>query len=362
MNKLYFVQTKIGKIMDKHSAVINIYYGILIILIGCKCFASPESTKVPVISEESSRGPVRASISLVPASVKFDREMIMRLYVTAPSEVEIKMPALRECVEGFTIANITDEEFRTDNGIAVTGKVVRLIPYPASEYWIGPIVIEYLDQSHSPAVSGWITLKPLRLECERPANIQTNTLLSGEPDLFVPEEKIKRYAIWFIPIMISSIVFITVFMFLRRNQKKTEEEQLTPYQLALKELDKIQQYLNSGWDNNVKLVYTELTETLRRYIADTYLLNARNLTTMELIQSLAPQLSVEALNKLNSFLEMADTVKFAAYSPSRETVMTGPSTMRKCLEVVETSRKYQIAGKSNSKIQGEKRNKDVQIC
>lgn len=363
MNKLYFVQTKTGEIAGKHSAMTKACYVILIVLIVWQCFASQESSnKVSVISEEASSGPVSANITLVPVRVRFDREMIMRLYVIAPSEVKIKMPALRECVDGFTIANITDEELRANNGITVTGKVVRLVPYPTSEYWIGPIVIEYLDQSHSPAVSGWITLKPLRLEYERPSNIQTNTLLSGEPDLFIPEEKIQRYAVRFIPIMVGFVVFITIFVFLRRTQKKSEKELLTPYQHALKELDKIQQYLNSDEYNNAKLVYTELTETLRCYIADTYLLNARNLTTTELIQSLVSHLSAEALNKLNSFLNMADAVKFAAYTPSREMVMTGPYMMRECIELIETSRKYQIAGKSNSKILTEKGNEDVQVC
>jgi len=335
---------------ERHLGVAHICYGMLVILITLKSVGWGETQpQRETISEQTSRGPVKASISVVPARIRFDREMIMKLRVIAPSEVEIKLPPLSECVEGFTVANITDENFKTDEGIIVTGKVARLVPYPSSEYWIGPVVIEYLDRSYSPCVTGWLTLKPLSVEYESPPVLQTN-MLSGEPELFVPEEKLKRYRIYFLPLIISVVVFMVVFLFLRQNQMKSEEE-LTPYQYALKELDKIQTHLdNSAY--NIKLAYTELTEVIRRYISDSYMINARNLTSLELIQSLATRVGAEALNKLHSFLNLADAVKFAAYCPTREKVLASPAIVKECLELIETGRKYQSDVNSSMPAEG----------
>lgn len=64
-----------------------------------------------------------------------------------------------------------------------------------------------------------------------------------------------------------------------------------------------------------KAYYMQLTEALRTYVEQRFSLNAREMTTAEIIEALTAVDQTEALAELQEVLSTADLVKFAKYEP-----------------------------------------------
>ena len=92
---------------------------------------------------------------------------------------------------------------------------------------------------------------------------------------------------------------------------------LPPYEeamLSLKEL-KAQNVWQRG---DCKLYYTRLTDIVRRYISRRYEVGAMEMTSSQILSSVAAIDTVECQNELRALLEIADFVKFAKMSPSTD--------------------------------------------
>ena len=88
-----------------------------------------------------------------------------------------------------------------------------------------------------------------------------------------------------------------------------------PHIVALRALDKLhnEKLWQSGKE---KLFYTGITDTLREYIEKRYGVNAMEMTSSEIMQSIADrQIDQKNYNELDELLKTADLVKFAKYVP-----------------------------------------------
>ncbi|MEG1562890.1 MAG: hypothetical protein RR365_04065 [Bacteroides sp.] len=92
------------------------------------------------------------------------------------------------------------------------------------------------------------------------------------------------------------------------------EPKLPPYQLALKEFERIKN--EKAWQKGrSKDYYTELTDTIRTYIKDRFGFNALEMTSTEIIEKLMEINDKKALSDLRDLLQTADLVKFAKHDP-----------------------------------------------
>ena len=88
-----------------------------------------------------------------------------------------------------------------------------------------------------------------------------------------------------------------------------------PHIVALRALDKLhnEKLWQSGKE---KLFYTGITDTLREYIEKRYGVNAMEMTSSEIMQSISDrQIDQKNYNELDELLKTADLVKFAKYVP-----------------------------------------------
>jgi uncharacterized protein YjiS (DUF1127 family) len=95
---------------------------------------------------------------------------------------------------------------------------------------------------------------------------------------------------------------------------------LSPQKEAQKGLERL---WDEGWAaRDLNGFYAELTGVVRRYLERTLGIRALEQTTEESLRDLAarPSSPAEAVSRLQSLLESADLVKFAAFRPERNEV------------------------------------------
>ena len=88
---------------------------------------------------------------------------------------------------------------------------------------------------------------------------------------------------------------------------------------------------------NKKVYYSELTNTVRKYLEDRFDIFAMEQTTREILQNLiAADISEEDKIYLKNILSNADMVKFAKFKPSDE---NGLEALQKSIAFVEKTKK-----------------------
>lgn len=130
------------------------------------------------------------------------------------------------------------------------------------------------------------------------------------------------YAIIYGVLLTLFIICVVMYILQRLRSKKSilptmvvSEPKLPPYEQAIKELDSIKEM--KLWQQGLnKEYYTALTETVRRYIVDRFGVNAMELTSAEILDSLRKDEEVASVyDRLKQILLLADFVKFAKIHP-----------------------------------------------
>jgi hypothetical protein len=106
-----------------------------------------------------------------------------------------------------------------------------------------------------------------------------------------------------------------------RNKKSTlpvilkEELKIPPHELAIRELNEIK--LQKLWQQGRnKEYYTQITDTLRRYIYRRFGINAMEMTSYEILNIITRENDARSVyDTLKQILQLADLVKFAKWHP-----------------------------------------------
>ena len=126
------------------------------------------------------------------------------------------------------------------------------------------------------------------------------------------------FGILFILFMICVIGYVVQRL---RNKKSTlpvvlkEELKIPPHELAIRELNEIK--LQKLWQQGRnKEYYTQITDTLRRYIYRRFGINAMEMTSYEILNIITRENDARSVyDTLKQILQLADLVKFAKWHP-----------------------------------------------
>ena len=133
----------------------------------------------------------------------------------------------------------------------------------------------------------------------------------------------KENAPWLLAkILLEAIEFLVIYAISRRNKnrplfQRPPKPKLPPHVIALQELDKLKSE-NLWQQEKVKDYYTRLTDIIRVYIEDRFVMAAMEQTTPEILngfKSLKTQIDTKSVLELKEILELADLVKFAKLTP-----------------------------------------------
>lgn len=146
----------------------------------------------------------------------------------------------------------------------------------------------------------------------------------------------KEILLW---VLIGLIILGILFYLYRRYRLKKsgkpvikKEIILPPHVIALNSLKALDE--KKLWQNGmIKEYHSEITEIIRKYFSDRFGLPALELTTSETMQHLKLRKDTEIIqDTTGSFLENADLVKFAKFSPMNS---VNEEMMKQALEIVE---------------------------
>ena len=132
-----------------------------------------------------------------------------------------------------------------------------------------------------------------------------------------PEERswLRRWG----PIILTTIVTLLLIVWLFRRRRTKTTPPLPPEQWALRELDRIQEKLMPP-RGDAEAFHTQLSQVVRRYLAERFVPHALQQTTPEFLDAVrqVPQLTEAHKILLHDLLERCDLAKFARASTPPE--------------------------------------------
>ena len=121
--------------------------------------------------------------------------------------------------------------------------------------------------------------------------------------------------------VLDVVLFVVcVLMIIRLKSKKPIVfhvkiiKRVPPHQKALSSIEEIKAHSTTVTPEDAKAYYTNLTDTLRRYMMERFGFNAMEMTSAEIIDRLRLEEDQQKIDELTMLFETADLVKFAKHS------------------------------------------------
>jgi hypothetical protein len=288
---------------------------------------------------EVERGPVRLSAWVDPSPARLSDEPKLTIEIEYPDGVAIRKPELNAAVGEFVVRDFREPLPRVRGDRRIIQQIYTLEPLRAGDIIIDPIVVTFTDdrtddekgKQHS------IETDPITLEVAAAVPQEALSLDQLRPaaDLLpLPRPPVALH--WWIAAAAGAAVVLAAAIWRRRKRRGETVRQLTPAELADLELRRLLE--NEEAKQDVKLFYLELTAVVRRYIERTTGVRAPEQTTQEFLREISRRndFPAEESQRLTSFLEAADLVKFAAHHPREEDV---EESLRRAKAFIHSDRK-----------------------
>lgn len=202
-----------------------------------------------------------------------------------------------------------------DNNRLVIEQDILVTSFDSSLYLLPPFMV--IDQTDT-VYSNQIALKVSTLE----VNADAPDEFFDIKDVWKPPFVLADYYPWIFGILLTLFLICVVGYIVQRlrNQKslipaKKEVPLLPPHEEAIIHLDEIKQQKLWQQGRN-KEYFTEVTDTLRRYISRRYGANAMEMTSYEILEVIQRENDAKSVYEtLKQVLQLADYVKFAKLHP-----------------------------------------------
>ena len=317
--------------------------GILILMPACRHQNQPPAPAAAPLTETISSGPIELNIIAEPAHVHLDRDILLTLRVSAPSNMEVRLPPLENRLEGFVINGaFTRDAFDAGNK-PVKEYCSRLTPTLADEYRIAPMAITWINRGQTPPSEGWFITRPLIFQAAGIAKGPPGATINDIANPVWIYPAFKTVALWTFLIACAAGAVCLLWWLSRRIHKAIKLRRMSPRERALYELGELlAQDLIAK--QKIKEFYLEITMIVRRYIERAHAIRAPEQTTEEFLLAVTrnPGFTREVITKLKIFLQTGDLVKFAAYRPERKIIDQTLATARDYIDTDEKTKQEAI--------------------
>jgi hypothetical protein len=260
----------------------------------------------------------------VKASVDVNKIMIgdwikLDLFVKHSKDIQVTWPKLEDVLGSFEIVmqdSLPKIEEKKADKIESLGALISV--YDSGYYQIP--AIQFFYYSTLDTVQRDLFTNPIDIHVTTLA-VDTNLPIKDIKDVMdipIPLFKIFQY------ICIVIFVILLIYSIWERFKRKKisvevvvkKKPEKPPHEIAFAELNLLND--KKLWQQGlVREYYTEVTEIIRRYIENRYLISAMEMTTSEIVNSIVNvQNDTKIQEVLKMFLNLADYVKFAKFQPS----------------------------------------------
>lgn len=256
-------------------------------------------------------------VSIDSAAILIGEQTVLHLTVTAdqdrPVQVIIPNDTLMAGVELLNLSKADSTQI--ENNRLVIKQDLLITSFDSALYLLPPLkVIDGVDTVYSNQVALKVSTLPVNAE--------------NPEEYFDIKQVWKPPFVWadYLPILLGILLVlllaaVTWYGWKRWKEQKSlipfkkEGPKLPPHEQAIKELDAIRE--QKLWQQGLnKAYYTQITETLRRYIDGRFGINAMEMTSGEILDLIRQNDEAKPLyENLRQILSLADFVKFAKMNP-----------------------------------------------
>lgn len=270
---------------------------------------------------------VKVTASLDSASIMMGRVDTLRLIVDRDAAIQGVFPLFNKAVPGGRVSLFNDtielgapiiDTVGRDGGRVIERLRVPVQVFDSGFYRLPPFV--YLTAADSVG-SNEVELTVV------PVKVGENDAISDYRDISDPSDASFwdwmpdwLYDLWWLWLLLIAAIVAAVYF--GRKYRKTgkfitlpEKPQPKPWTVALERLEALK--AKNLWENGMEKEYfTQLTDILRDYLNDRFGINAMEMTSRQIMQTLADQADVrEHRGYVRKILDIADFVKFAKVRP-----------------------------------------------
>jgi len=264
---------------------------------------------------------------MVTVEAKLDSNMFLigdqvklHLIITKDNKSKINFPILPDSLAQSVeiVDRLKPDTIFKDNKIVKLNQTFLITSFDSGTHTIPKIAFELLHDSLTDTIftdSLLFTVNTLKVD----------TASKKIYDIKVPFDEpfsikeIIEYLLWGLLILAVIILGIYIYYKLKKKEpliKVSHKPSEPPHVIALKELDALKE--KKLWQNNhIKKFHTELTDILRNYVENKFDIQAKEMTSYEVIEKLNNEKYVteENILILRKILTLADFVKFAKMQP-----------------------------------------------
>lgn len=241
----------------------------------------------------------------------------LRLDVTLPEGARLQWPKLaanQYVTPGVEVVAVSDgDTVKAGQGQQKMSRVYTITSFDERLYAIPALAVKVNGKSYQ---GGTAALKVITVDVDTlhpnqfypPKDVQDNPFLWSE----------WRTYLW-LAVLTVVLTLVTFYLFIRLRENKPIITKMRivrhvpAHKRALSAIEKIKaERMQQSEDQ--KTYYTQLTDTLRRYIQERFGFNAMEMTSSEIIERLRENGDKKMLDELRELFATADLVKFAKYS------------------------------------------------
>ncbi len=251
------------------------------------------------------------------AAILIGEQTVLHLTLTTDKDKEVQLIIPRDTLmNGVEVIQVPAADTSViENNRMLIKQDVLITSFDSSLYLLPPFtVIDGMDTIYSNQVALKVSTIPV--------NTDNPEEFYDIKDVWNPPFVLADYYPWIFGVLLALFIICVIGYIIQRLRNKKplvpfqkSEPKLPPYEQAIKELDAIKQ--QKLWQQGLgKEYYTEITDTLRRYIHERFGITAMEMTSGEILDALCKDPDAKPVfGNLKQIMNLADFVKFAKMNP-----------------------------------------------
>ena len=266
------------------------------------------------VSAYSQNVSVEAKIDSV--AIMIGQQVGMTITVISPEDKVVQMPELRPqqyITPGVEIVDVAkDDTVETSEGKKIMRRL-QLTSFDENAYMIPAQIIKVGGKAYK---TNPLALKVITMDVD---TLHLNQFFPPKDVQDNPFSWVEWSPLFWMSALLLLLIVVGVYLYLRYKQNKSIISRIQiirhipAHQKALTAIDKIKQSKMQNSENQ-KEYYTQLTDTLRKYIEERFGFSAMEMTSTEIIARLRNSGDPTMISELRELFNTADLVKFAKHS------------------------------------------------